>query len=350
MKGKLLLQITLPLILLSSIFVQSVRASDWSDISNHWAKSAIVWATEKEVAQGYQDGTFKPNQKVTESEFLALLIRFFPNSKTQLNEMENNVPNHRHWADNYYGVAKIYNIPVTGGSKVDKRNAPVSRGQVAQMIAGAFGMNYDVEGAIAFLYDAGLSKGKGSKPTISGFGANAPLTRAEAVQFLKTIADTNNSLVMNQRPQYQQTNPNVAKYKGGTTQPKPPAAQPPTNTGIPTLEQIKLLAETNGFRIPDIFDTSQGFLVYKDFNEAFNVLLTLKNGSITQFSVDIRASKTDSNFIFVQQIMKLYGLPSSSVAIDLSDSMKKGTITKKYGSYNVRIWRQGAKMTISLTK
>ncbi len=36
-----------------------------SDIQNHWAKDDILYLMEKGYIQGYNDGTFKPNQNVT---------------------------------------------------------------------------------------------------------------------------------------------------------------------------------------------------------------------------------------------------------------------------------------------
>lgn len=47
------------------------------DYQNHWAKEAIErWST-NEVVQGYEDGSFKPNQKVTRAELASFVVRVF---------------------------------------------------------------------------------------------------------------------------------------------------------------------------------------------------------------------------------------------------------------------------------
>lgn len=44
------------------------------DIENHWASNEIKILVKNEVIEGYGDGTFKPNNKVSVSEFLKMLI------------------------------------------------------------------------------------------------------------------------------------------------------------------------------------------------------------------------------------------------------------------------------------
>lgn len=46
-----------------------------SDISGHWAKQNIEWMVGKSFVTGYKDGTFKPNNSITRSEFAAILVR-----------------------------------------------------------------------------------------------------------------------------------------------------------------------------------------------------------------------------------------------------------------------------------
>lgn len=48
-----------------------------NDYSNHWAKRAIErWSTNG-VVQGYEDGSFKPNQRVTRAELASFVVRVF---------------------------------------------------------------------------------------------------------------------------------------------------------------------------------------------------------------------------------------------------------------------------------
>lgn len=47
----------------------------FSDMVGHWARFTIARLTRGGVVQGYEDGTFRPNQNVTKAEFAALLAR-----------------------------------------------------------------------------------------------------------------------------------------------------------------------------------------------------------------------------------------------------------------------------------
>jgi hypothetical protein len=46
-----------------------------SDIGGHWAKDSILQAMSAGLANGYADGTFRPDQQVVREEFLTLLAR-----------------------------------------------------------------------------------------------------------------------------------------------------------------------------------------------------------------------------------------------------------------------------------
>lgn len=50
----------------------------FKDMSNDfWGYENIQWAINNQVDDGYPDGTFKPNQYIEQSEFLAMLIRTY---------------------------------------------------------------------------------------------------------------------------------------------------------------------------------------------------------------------------------------------------------------------------------
>lgn len=152
------------------------------DTDKHWSKETVDWGTEKEIVQGYPDGTFKPDNTVTEAEFLAMLLRAYGISAEG---------KFSHWADPYYSQAETYNYPVNGAKAIDKRNQPILRTQVAEIIAGTQGVNYTGRDAIHYLLLNGLAKGKDpSNITIANYEGNTSLTRAEAVQFIKNVLET----------------------------------------------------------------------------------------------------------------------------------------------------------------
>jgi uncharacterized protein YkwD len=148
----------------------------FKDISGHWARAYIEWAAEAGIASGYTDGTFRPNQEVSEREFVALVFRAYP---------ELDVPAQaagEPWYARYYTAAEKLGWPVA-----DKESAkPYTRGDAATIIAAARGHLLSMEEAVMYLLATGLSKGKTSA-TFEGYDAGGTLTRAEAVTFLYNV-------------------------------------------------------------------------------------------------------------------------------------------------------------------
>ncbi|WCK55483.1 S-layer homology domain-containing protein [Aneurinibacillus sp. Ricciae_BoGa-3] len=181
--------------------------------ANHWAwkNNTIQWALEKQIASGYPDHTFRPGNNVTEEEFLDMLIRLFPNTKAELDTtpVQEASPSR---SDVLYKVASKYNLPVIGGMSQQDRGKPVTRGQVARLLAATAGKNYNTNNAIAFLYDNNISKGK-KEETIKGFDSEGPISRAEAIQLLKKMDDQKLDLLMQICPQTQDLNASLSQYE-----------------------------------------------------------------------------------------------------------------------------------------
>lgn len=56
---------------------QSDKASTFTDVAGgEWYSDAIGWAQEKGIAGGYEDGTFRPEQKMTREEMSAFIYRY----------------------------------------------------------------------------------------------------------------------------------------------------------------------------------------------------------------------------------------------------------------------------------
>lgn len=169
-------------ILTEEITIKAEAAIHFSDISKHWAKDTIYWALEKGIVKGYEDGTFKPNNQVTEAEFLAMLIRTY---KPEIQSTKEG-----HWADVFYQFAREMNYPILGSDEIGLRNESMTRSRVAELISAAQGVNYAGEDAIRFMYANKLASGSDpSKITIRGFNGEGTLTRAEAVQFIKNLVE-----------------------------------------------------------------------------------------------------------------------------------------------------------------
>jgi hypothetical protein len=170
----------------------TTTAFGFTDVQNHWSKDTVIWGTEKEIAKGFPDGTFKPDSTVTESQFLALLLRTF------MDDVKDDAVT---WYQPYYDVAHANNYPV-----IDKYNAVILRTQVAEIVSGTQGVNLSGDNAIAYLLAKGLAKGKiADSVTLENYHGQDGLTRAEALQFIKNVVDKGITEIK-ERP-FEPTNP-----------------------------------------------------------------------------------------------------------------------------------------------
>ncbi|MEW9699807.1 S-layer homology domain-containing protein [Paenibacillus sp. SI8] len=185
----------------------TVEASDFGDVEGHWAKESINWATNLKMVQGYEDGSFRPDELISQEEFLALFIRTNPKDQDTMNEDIKGAT----WSDRYYQSAAQLHMVIQ--SDMNERTKPITRGQAAQLITGTFGFHYSVDGSIAYLYDRGISSGKKAK-TLDGFDKESGLTRAEAVQFLKILIEKLPTRNFQNCADEEEENPSIPKYYG----------------------------------------------------------------------------------------------------------------------------------------
>jgi hypothetical protein len=164
-------------------FLVAASAAAFPDTKNHWARNTIEWAEKRNMVKGYEDGSFKPNNHVSEAEFLTMLIRAYAGSPATIQRGG-------HWADQFYNIASIYNFPVSGYNSVVARDSLIDRTKVAEIITGIRGYNYTGRDAVLYLLIVGIAQGKDPHNiTVRGFDGDAYLTRAEAVQFIKNAME-----------------------------------------------------------------------------------------------------------------------------------------------------------------
>jgi hypothetical protein len=69
----------------------------FSDIQNHWARSFIEGLAQRGIISGFPDGTFRPTQPMSRSQFAALLQKAFSRPTKRPNIPFVDVPA-KHWA------------------------------------------------------------------------------------------------------------------------------------------------------------------------------------------------------------------------------------------------------------
>mgnify|MGYP005837693921 CR=1 FL=1 len=69
----------------------------FSDVQNHWARLFIEGLAQRGIISGFPDGTFRPNQAMSRSQFAALLQKAFSKSAKRTNIPFGDVPT-KHWA------------------------------------------------------------------------------------------------------------------------------------------------------------------------------------------------------------------------------------------------------------
>lgn len=82
---KKFLCVLLVLMLLSS----TAFAGDYNDIADHWAKDYILSNVGEKIVNGYEDGSFKPEDFVTHAEFITMINRFIGAEKTAEHKIAN---------------------------------------------------------------------------------------------------------------------------------------------------------------------------------------------------------------------------------------------------------------------
>jgi hypothetical protein len=166
--------------------------SAYSDITGHWAMDTIAWASKLGIAKGYPDGSFHPDDTITEAEFLAVLFNSYPEDTEKWGKGPDGIhPVRKLWSDEFYSYALSFNIEFLMNSFEDSqlRNIKVTRAKVAQIITGLSGKHYDQdEAAIQYLLNTGYSKGKNSA-SVEGYAGGEYLSRAEALQFVRNLKD-----------------------------------------------------------------------------------------------------------------------------------------------------------------
>ncbi|MBD8034584.1 S-layer homology domain-containing protein [Solibacillus merdavium] len=161
--------------------------------TNHYAYDAIKWAYDFNIVNGYANGTFRPNQPVTEQQFASILVGYFdlePVTEALEKFTPNEIP-----SDGNYNTLAAYGVPLNGYFQNTIRGSAVKRGTVAQAIAYVADGQTTLNKAIQFLLDHDISNGQNPKYEQINvqrfFGASNNLTRAQLVSLFYKMQSKN---------------------------------------------------------------------------------------------------------------------------------------------------------------
>ncbi|WP_315911006.1 InlB B-repeat-containing protein [Xylanibacillus composti] len=175
----------------------------FSDISGHWAEASIKKAVVDGIVAGYPDGSFKPNHPVTRAEFIVMLAGAMKLDGAGAALHYQDQDQIGSWAKGAAALAVEAGI-VSGYEDGSFRpDAKITRAEMASMIAQALKARVDANGQTGFADDEDIPNwAKGAVEAIrelgivSGRGGNqfAPndtATRAEAVVMLLGMLEQN---------------------------------------------------------------------------------------------------------------------------------------------------------------
>ncbi|MED4454501.1 S-layer homology domain-containing protein [Metabacillus fastidiosus] len=154
-------------------------ASPFKDVKlDHWAYTSIEWAYNKKIIKSYKDGTFKPDQNITEAEFIQMLLRFdcSPGKTITADNTSDN-----------YEYLKKKNIPLSGYTDKKMRDKPLTKGEIARITAAFNGVDLTQIYAVQYMYVNDLSNGLTGKKDYKDFGPELNMTRSEAVALIQRL-------------------------------------------------------------------------------------------------------------------------------------------------------------------
>lgn len=172
----------------------------FSDISKHWAKSSIESAVKLGIVNGFSDGSFRPDNKVTRGEFAVMISRALmlegEDTETVFKD-GNTIPS---WAKDHIARAVAAGLIQGFADDTFRISEQLSRAQLAVIIARAANLKLSDSSTTTFsdsadipawaskevsaAVEAGLVLGKDNR-----FAPNETSTRAEAITMIMRLLE-----------------------------------------------------------------------------------------------------------------------------------------------------------------
>lgn len=113
---------------------ETVQAKSLTDIDKSWAKDAISALTQRGVINGYPDGTFRPDNRVTRAEFAKILTKAFnmdPSTDVTFSDTKN------HWGKGYISALAKSQIATGYPDGTFRPDNNITRAEMVAMITRA---------------------------------------------------------------------------------------------------------------------------------------------------------------------------------------------------------------------
>jgi len=180
---------------------QPTEGKSFGDINGHWAEAAIKRAVQLEIADGYSDGSFKPDAVISRAEFAVMVSRALKldeQSSSSSFADQKAIPS---WAEEH--VNRVVTAGLIGGysDQTFRGSNNITRAELAVIIARAAQLEVKeaatlsfedaaaipawAKNEIAVAVKKGLVSGKGG----NRFEASASATRAEALTLIIRMLD-----------------------------------------------------------------------------------------------------------------------------------------------------------------
>lgn len=176
-------------------------APSFTDIAEHWAKSAILSAAGMKLVSGYPDGTFKPNAAITRAEFTVILANALKLEGAGSAAAFTDEAKIGGWAKQAIANAVEAGIVSGYADGSIRPNARITRAEIASMIARALKLSVEASATTGFADDKDIPKwaigaieavrklGIVNGRSDNKFVPNGTATRAEAVTLLVRILE-----------------------------------------------------------------------------------------------------------------------------------------------------------------
>lgn len=178
--------ITAICILVSLFVVVPKSSAEFYDVTKKNANyEAVNWAVDLGIVKGYEDGTFKPNNVLTEAQFMRMFARY-------INPVVESEARDKTGLDTVYDFLKKHNVVVAGTNNLKLRNQQFTRLDVAKVFASyQLGKrSVTAKEAIDWMYKNKVTFGKGiNNDKYKDFGSSDVLKRVHAVAFINRLFD-----------------------------------------------------------------------------------------------------------------------------------------------------------------